>query len=774
MGETDEIRQYAQFQEALNEITRLALQPLPFAEMLRQLANRTKALFNCDGCYITLWDESQQMTIPTAASDPLGDIYRLIKPAPGEETLTSAALGAEEIVIAEDILSAASRAPKLAQSLPARALLTMPLIAGKRKLGGILIAYDQPHEYTHLEKERAEQLGRQLSLAIAQALLLQQERRQRQLADALREAAAALTSTLNMDQVLDNILVYMAKVVAFDSACIFLRENGNLLAVAAMGLPNPELVIGKLMSITDDALHRIIAETQQPMLLEDVRHDPRFQFWGGSDYVRAWIGLPLRVRGKVIGHLTLDHRQPAAFTPQDAQIALAFADQAAAIIENARLFATEQQRNDKLTVLVNVATILRTAASRHNMLSDILDILLNFLSAQGVSLVLQDHNTKEMVVILAKGVWAKNVNLRAAPEGSVSHRVMKTGQLYLNNNVQGDDIDPRFASTDDATAFKAIVCAPLISEQVGLGAIWVGRLKPFKDQDLEPLITISDMVANALHRDILHEQTERAVVERTAELAAANERLRDLDQLKSKFMADISHELRTPVTNINLYLHLLEKGQSAKSEQYMEVLKGQTARLGQLVEDILSLTRLDIDQRNATLKPLNLNRLIQEAAAIIRPRAQQAGLVLAVALPPDPLTIDGDQNQLQQMFHNLLVNAVNYTPTGKIEVGARLSPEKLGIEAWVADSGPGISEQDLPHIFERFYRGQTTGQSNIPGAGLGLAVVQDIAGIHHGRIAVAKNKMGGTTFTILFPPAPETAVQAPTPVPAKDNDYDNA
>ena len=73
MGKTETIQQYAEFQEALNSITRLALQPLPLAEMLRQLANQTKALFNCDGCYITLWNESQQLTIPTAASDPLGD-----------------------------------------------------------------------------------------------------------------------------------------------------------------------------------------------------------------------------------------------------------------------------------------------------------------------------------------------------------------------------------------------------------------------------------------------------------------------------------------------------------------------------------------------------------------------------------------------------------------------------------------------------------------------------------------------------------------------------
>jgi signal transduction histidine kinase len=747
---SETLRQYAQFQAALNAITRLALQPLPFAEMLRQLANQTKALFNCDGCYITLWDESQQLTIPIAASDPLGDLYRMIKPEPNEETLTAVALQTKQIIITEDIFANIDRVPKQARSLPARALLTMPLIAGARKLGAIFIAYNQPHQYTPTEKEQAEQLAQQLSLVIAQTQLLEEEQRQRRLADALRDAAAALTSTLDMRQVVDGILLHLRQVVYFDSACIFLRENDNLRAVAEYGLPYPELVIGHSASLNEDELHKTIAETQRPIILDDAQQDPRFRSWGESGYIRSWIGLPLRARGEIIGHLTLDHKQPATFTAEDAKIALAFADQAAAAMENARLFAAERQRNDELLLLVNVATILRMSNSRQETLSDILSILLTLLSAQGITLILQDLDTKEMVIAHSQGIWAEINNIRTAPKDSIAHQVMQTGEVYLDNNAAGK-LDRRLAHAAGADQIKAVVCAPLISEQIRLGAIWVARDKPFSQRDIEPLLTISDMLANALYRDILHERAEREVKERTTELAAANDQLRDLDKLKSKFVADISHELRTPVTNMNLYLHLLEKGQPEKSEHYMTVIKGQVARLNQLVEDILSLTRLDVDRQSITLKRLNLNRLLQSAAAIIQPRLEKRELAFRLNLPAEPLTICGDQSQLQQLFHNLLLNAFNYTPSGQIELGARPSPDKRGIEAWVADSGVGVSPEDLPHIFERFYRGQSEGQSNIPGAGLGLAIVHDVAQIHHARISVSANEMGGATFTILFP-----------------------
>jgi GAF domain-containing protein/anti-sigma regulatory factor (Ser/Thr protein kinase)/ActR/RegA family two-component response regulator len=776
---TEAIRRYAQFQEALNAVTRLALQPLPFDEMLRQLANETKTLFNCDGCYITGWDEAKRQTFPLTASDPLGDIYRLIPTTPNEKTLTSVALDKGQISITEDLLSNKEVAPRLAQSLPARALLTVPLIAGERKLGALLLAYNQPHRYTSSEIEQAEQLGRQLSLAIAQARLLQEEQNQRRLTNALRKAAAAVTSTLDLNQVLDLILAHLGQVIAFDSACVFLRDEDCLVAVAGLGLPNIEQILGLRMTIKPGDLHDVISQTQQPIIIRDVKEDGRFRFWADTDYIRSWIGLPLRARGRVIGHLTVDHKDVDVFTPQDSLIALAFADQAAVAIENARLFAAEQKRNDELqrlmevaAILVEVAAILRAAASRSEALPRIGDLLNNLLEAEGIILALAQLDSGELMVELGRGVWQQHEKLRLPPGSELYRRLWQSsGTIYVHDESQAA-VEACLTELSGGQKVGAAVGAPLVSQGVNIGVIWAARRRPFTAEEVNLLVTISDMIANALHRATLYERAERQVALRTAELAAANERLRSLDELKSKFVNDISHELRTPLAALNVHLYLLESNPPPhKAEEYLTTLKQQLERLTSIADKINSLLEME-SQKETAFAPLDLQQLLYEAEAKFKPLATANGLTWRLAAPEEKLWLNGDRRRIQLAVHHLAQNAVNYTEMGQVELGARPSPTDAGrVELWVTDSGKGISQAEMGYIFEPFYRGERVGQSNIPGMGLGLALVQKIIAAHNGAVEVAANEMGGTTFRLSFPrlepQPPDDEIGYPSPTFAR-------
>ena len=250
----------------------------------------------------------------------------------------------------------------------------------------------------------------------------------------------------------------------------------------------------------------------------------------------------------------------------------------------------------------------------------------------------------------------------------------------------------------------------------------------------------------------LNEDLERRVVERTRELAAANARLTELDQLKSKFVSDVSHELRTPIANLKLYIDLLERGKPDKQAQYIHVLHQQVRRVAALVDDILDLSRLERRKEQGLIyRAVALNEVIDQVVLAHQPRAEADGLSLtfeaASPLPP----VRADANQLAQVVTNLVANALSYTSTGYVRVGTYAEHDQVCLS--VADSGSGIAPDDLPHVFERFYRGQLVLKNDVPGTGLGLAIVKEIVDLHEGRIEVDSQPEHGTIFRVWLPVA---------------------
>ncbi len=248
----------------------------------------------------------------------------------------------------------------------------------------------------------------------------------------------------------------------------------------------------------------------------------------------------------------------------------------------------------------------------------------------------------------------------------------------------------------------------------------------------------------------LNEDLEQRVLARTRELAEANARLTELDQLKSKFVSDVSHELRTPIANLKLYIDLLERGKPDKQSQYIRVLHQQVRRVAALVDDILDLSRLERRQEQGLIyRAVALNEVVDQIVLAHQPRAEADGLLLifesASPLPP----VRADANQLAQVVTNLVTNALNYTPAGYVRVSTYVENAEVCLR--VADSGSGIAAEDLPHIFERFYRGRCVLKNDMPGTGLGLAIVKEIVDLHEGHIEVDSRPGHGTTFRVWLP-----------------------
>jgi len=253
--------------------------------------------------------------------------------------------------------------------------------------------------------------------------------------------------------------------------------------------------------------------------------------------------------------------------------------------------------------------------------------------------------------------------------------------------------------------------------------------------------------ALAAERDLL----EQRVNDRTRALAEANEQLQELDRLKSKFVSDVSHELRTPVTSLILYLSLLEQGKPDKRPQYLLHAQQQAERMRQLIEDILDLSRLARDKAELTLAPVDLNAVLEQAVVAQQPRAEAAGLTLTFEPATELPLMHGDINRLQQVAANLIANAISYTSSGEVHVRSFKLTDQIGFE--VQDSGMGIASEDLPHLFERFYRGQRASQSSVRGTGLGLSIVKEIVEWHGGELEVRSEVGAGSTFTVYLPVA---------------------
>jgi PAS domain S-box-containing protein len=410
---------------------------------------------------------------------------------------------------------------------------------------------------------------------------------------------------------------------------------------------------------------------------------------------------------------------------------------------------SRKQREREQDAIVIVSTALRLASNRGEMQPIILEQLIHLLEAEGAAIAMRDPETSESVCELGHGVWSNWTGERLPPGEGVSGHVIETGETYTQKAVSKD---PMFARPDLLGELDALICAPLIAHEETIGALLVGRKREFVNGEIRILTAIADMAANALYRTNLMETLEERVLERTQELEEANEQLLELDRLKSDFVSNVSHELRTPITNIMLYLNLMERQSSEEeSQRYMDILQNESFRLANLIEDLLTLSRLDEGSAQLPLEPHVLDALLDEVVTSQQARAEERSITIHYETNPGIPPFEVGRDQIVQVFTNLLSNALAYSSIGSEVI---LSSEMIDFEdqsyavVRIHNDGPPIPEEDLPHIFDRFFRGKIGRESGQAGTGLGLAICKEIVEQHNGRIEVESSESEGTTFTV--------------------------
>jgi signal transduction histidine kinase len=230
------------------------------------------------------------------------------------------------------------------------------------------------------------------------------------------------------------------------------------------------------------------------------------------------------------------------------------------------------------------------------------------------------------------------------------------------------------------------------------------------------------------------------------------------EQMRRNLVADVAHELRTPLSNIRGYLEAVHDGVLKPDTETLDCVYEETLLLGRLIEDLQELALAEAGQLPLLRRPSDMGEVVKQAVAAVERAADAKKLALLVELPPEPVIADIGPERIGQVLRNLLTNAITYTPEGG-DISVKLADDGSQLRLSVADSGPGIPPEDLPYVFERFHRVDRSRSRATGGAGLGLTIARQLVELHGGTIEVQSEMGKGSCFTFTVPR------EAPDPAP---------
>lgn len=546
------------------------------------------------------------------------------------------------------------------------------------------------------------------------------EHDQRAMAEALRKMTAALSSTLDQNDVLDHILQHIQQVVPNDCANIMLIDAGYAHIVRSRGYDlrsNSYDMSSIKLAIADIANLRWMIENASPIVIDDVREFPGWVSVEATSWIRSHVSAPIRLGKHVIGFLNLDSSRTYQFDEYDAERLLAFADQAAIAMRNARLYDRVRRQADELEQRVRERTA--EVEYERQQLRAILDAM-----AEGVAYT--EYDDDQVRVRYINQALTSMTGFNADEWMANSLRLFWEG----DTDTDGDDFKSRLTHIYETLSERG-----MWHEEVKM------RRKDSTEFDMSSVTTRVEgpdgklLGAVTVMRDVSQE--------------------RALQAQKTRFVAYASHELRTPITNMKTRLYLMRK-QPEKITDHLRVMEEVTDRMQRLVEDLLDISRFERGIIHLQQQMVALQEIVLKSTSLQEPEAERKGLRLTTVLPEEPLQVYIDPERVIQVITNLLTNAINYTsPGGTVTVYVSQQPDENAALVAVVDTGIGIAPEHLPHIFQPFYRVI----SQVEGTGLGLNISKEIIELHGGTIGVRSEVRQGSRFYFTLPTLPvETPV----------------
>ncbi len=411
------------------------------------------------------------------------------------------------------------------------------------------------------------------------------------------------------------------------------------------------------------------------------------------------------------------------------------------------------QRLHEMSVLNRVTSAFTPTLDFPVLMRVVMEQVMDLMKVEAGSLLLRE-DTGELTFAVVLGERRELLQgLQIAAEEGIAGWVASTGEPLILPDVTKH---PLFSSRVDALSgseTRSMVCVPVKTAEKVLGVIQlINRIDqtPFGEGDLALLSAIANHAATALENARLHDQ-----------LIQTNQQLLEVDIQKSKFLSQLSQEVRTPLTGILGYAELLQDKRvgplSTRQQQYLQHIHTSAQHILKMANDLLDLAQVDAGQRMFFSEEFSPLVILEEMNALMAPQAADKAIKFAVHAEPRLPPVRGDLHQFRQILLNLVSNAIKFTSeNGEVTVTARArTPGRLAVS--VTDTGIGIRQEERERIFEPFARGGNAVARRIPGVGLGLTLAKRLIELQGGEIWVeSEGENRGSTFTFTLPVTPST------------------
>jgi signal transduction histidine kinase len=637
-------------------------------------------------------------------------------------------------------------------------IVGLPVRIGGAVRGVMTMAFRAAGAITESRLRVLELFADQAGIAIENARLFAAMDTERRRVRLLYEVGRETTVSLDAAEILRRAIGLATSHLGGSRGAAYLLEpESDRLRLAAL-FPPPEMPVedqDRLLSLRlGKGLGGWVAERREAVLVKDIHEDER---WvpspGGDPPEGSALGVPVMSASDVLGVLVIVAGYP--FREEHLELLQAIGRQVGLALANANRYQQVTRRLAERTALQQVAQVVNRRLELSPLLDEVVGQVSDVLGYPVVEIFLIEGD--ELVLRAANGSEGAGAKRIGQAHGLIGRAVRSNRSVFAPDVRLDADYVVGVPST------RAEIVVPLYNGEIIVGVLNVetpldGGLTM---EDLNLLTLLADQVSVALENAALYERLrqhtadlQQTVSSRTAELEQALAKAQAADQLKTRFVADVSHELRTPLTNIRLYLDLLDKGRTEKFADYLETLHRETSRLIDLIEDLLTVSRLDAG--TAEMEPIWID-LNSMATGLVEDRRRLVARVdLAIDFDPqaDLPLVRADERMISQVVANLMTNAVNYTPPGG-RITVRTDTIADGENKWsrlaVVDTGLGIPENELPRLFERFFRGSASRARGVSGTGLGLAICKEILDRHGGRITATSQAGKGSAFTIWLP-----------------------